>query len=221
MKKFEFTVREALEMQFNRTFDKDAIAFQELIDESQEDPGLMRSVEYLFDKFNKQVNKALSHLHGIKNYDEKEMKKRFMGVREHPWMEEDSFFPIPVYVSSSPEDKNTIGLLVFEDGTVEMFEGNDEATPETVEMVNKALGLDNKWQKVYGSHGEKVVSQIQGTMELPIGLYVSPSMGYASGFWGKDRVMFSCWVEMSCLSQESDLDWKVIKQCPVKGFRLG
>ncbi len=127
-------------------------------------------------------------------------------------------YPIPVYVSASPEDKMTIGLYYHEDDRVEMFEGNDEATEETVKKVNRVLGGKNI--RIYGSHSQKVVNDIVATNTLPANLYVSPKQDYASGYFGEDRAMFTGVVDSSYLNQESEYDWKTMEETPIQKLRL-
>jgi hypothetical protein len=127
-------------------------------------------------------------------------------------------YPIPVYVSASPDDRMTIGLYYHEDGRIEMFEGNDEATEQTVKKVNRALGGKNI--RIYGSHNQDVVNQIVATGVLPPNMYVSPEQSYAAGYYGADRVMFSGIVDSAFLNQESEYDWKTMEETPIQKVRL-
>jgi hypothetical protein len=127
-------------------------------------------------------------------------------------------FPIPVYVSGSKDDKMTIGLLYHEDGNIEMFEGNDEATEETIKKVNRIFG--GKKIRIYGSHNQKVVNTIVTSNMLPKNLYISPNREYASGYFGSDRVVFSAVVDTSYINQESEYDWKTIEDTPIEKLTI-
>lgn len=153
--------------------------------------------------------------------DVNELKRHLLGQQRlfDKLDNESSMWPIPVYVSSGVTDKATIGLLVHSNGKLEIFEGNDEATPSTLELVNDLLGFGSKKVIVYGSHGEDVVSRIKQTNELPKDLYVSPTRSYAAGFWGEDRTLFSVEVPLSSVSQESNVDWRVIKPTKITKFK--
>lgn len=133
---------------------------------------------------------------------------------------EAAMWPVPIYVSSSPSDKATIGLMVHKSGKLEMFEGNDEATTETIELVNDLMGLGSKMVTVYASHSETVVDKIRERGELLADLYVSPNKSHAAGYWGEDRVLFSVEIPLSAVSQESHVDWRVLKSTPFKKFKF-
>ena len=126
-------------------------------------------------------------------------------------------YPIPIYVSGSPEDKMTIGLAYHEDSRIEMFEGNDEASEDTIKKINRVLG--GKKIRIYGSHNQQTVNHIIATRMLPQNIYVSPEKDYASGYFGEDRVLFSGIVDSSYLNQESEYDWKTMEETPIEKIR--
>jgi len=152
--------------------------------------------------------------------NEKELKRRLF-ESEFP-SKVSGFFPLPVYVSSSRSDKMTIGILVHFNGKLEMFEGNDEASPETIQLVNDVLGVRGITKVVYGMHTDDVVYTIKRTNKIPKGLYVSPDRKYAEGHWriGQQRVLFSCEIDLSVINQESEYDWKVLKNTKVKKIKI-
>jgi len=125
----------------------------------------------------------------------------------------DDFFPFPLYISSSPSDKATIGLLIDLNGKAEYFEGNDEASIETINLVNKILNPQGKPVKIYASHNSKLVQQISQTGVLPKNLYVSPNKEHASKYMldlTGEREIFTGIININDISQESEIDWKVI-----------
>lgn len=165
--------------------------------------------------------KAISHVKAP-HIDEDGLKRYLLGrptLFDKYMHGESAMWPVPVYVSASSSDKATIGLLVHEGGKLEMFEGNDEASPDTIELVNDLLGLGSKKQVVYGSHNSDVVDKIKQHNELPANLYVSPNKSHAAGYWGEDRVLFSVEIPMSAVSQESHVDWRVIKSTKITKFK--
>lgn len=147
-----------------------------------------------------------------------ELKHTLMGFDEDPRFPRD-LFPVPVYVSANKKDKMTIGLMLHVNGKLEMFEGNDEASAETIDMVNKLLNPKGKPVKVYASHDEKIVSTIRDKNKLPANLYVSPDKSRAAGYWGKDRILFSAVININDVSQESNVDWKTMKETNITGFK--
>jgi hypothetical protein len=187
-----------------------------LLDFEEEKPG---SVDWFLDLANKAMKVVLKPFRGI-NFNEKDLKRRLLEIDLPDKVK--GFFPLPVYVSSSKSDKMTIGILVHYNGKLEMFEGNDEATPETIALVNKLLDVTGAKMIVFGMHTNDVVDKIYRTNKIPKGLYVSPDRKYASGHWriGQQRVLFSCEIDMGDVSQESEYDWKVIKTTKVRKVKI-
>jgi len=112
----------------------------------------------LIDEFFVMVNKAMRK--AMKPFrklfvNERELKIRLL-ESEFP-SKVSGFFPLPVYVSSSRSDKMTIGILVHFNGKLEMFEGNDEASSKTIQLVNDVLNVGGIVKTVYGMHTEDVV----------------------------------------------------------------
>ena len=187
------------------------------------DDGNEESVNEIIDLY----NKALAYLLNIVRkkargvyIDQKGIVLSLFGHQEFPH-DVKGQFPIPIYVSSGPSDKDTIGILVHYNGKLEMFEGNDLASDETVEIVNDLLGL-NKSVVVYGLHGEELVRKIEKTKTIPKGVYVSPSKKYASGYWSvnEPKIMFMAKINQGSLRQESEYDWVTIKDTKIQQFRI-
>ncbi len=136
----------------------------------------------------------------------------------------EEFFPFPLYIAATRNtdgDWAEIGIMVDQNGKVlEIHEGSDEASPETIALANKLVNPYGKPVRVYGMHGTEVVRKIEDTGYLPANLYVSPDRGHASRHWDNtDRSMFTGIVNINDLSQESDLDWKTVSQTKIDKFR--
>jgi len=212
--RFEITIDD-LERLAGDSYREVSRAANILLDFYDEDRKL---VDEFFRMANKAGRTAVKACHGVE-VDHWELKRRLLEV-EFP-SKVTGFFPLPVYVSSRRGDKMTIGLLLHFNGKLEPFEGNDEASTETVDAVNKLLGLAGKRQVVYGMHTEDLVDQIAQTKILPKGLYVSPNRKHASGYWDMKgrRKLFTCSVDLGDLSQESDYDWKILRDTRIKKFK--
>lgn len=135
------------------------------------------------------------------------------------------FFPYPLYISAEPisrySDEGPIGILIDINGNVlEIHEGNDEASPATIALANRLVNPQGKEERVYGSHNEKLVTQIDISDMLPENLYVSPSKSHAASYWGEDRVLFTGIINLNNVNQESDLDWRTITKTPIKKMRI-
>lgn len=122
---------------------------------------------------------------------------------------------VVVYISATPKRIDTIGIIIediFKSNTkIEEFEGNDEASSDSEDLVNDILGIGDKPVQVYASHTQDIVDQIQRKKLVPKGLFVSPSRKYAESYWGEDRVLFTTIIKMSDVSRHSEYDW-MIKQ---------
>lgn len=167
----------------------------------------------------KNVNKIYldvrEKLKEIPYVDLNSLKKR---ISESYDFDSDKIFPLPVYISASPDDHDTVGVLMDEQGKfIDIFEGNDEASIETVALVNRLVG--GKEITVYGSHDRTVIDKIIEHRSLPIDLYVSPSKKHAESYWGENRVLFSCIINTADVNQESDVDWKTIIPAKCKNIR--
>jgi hypothetical protein len=175
------------------------------------------------------LNRVFQHVvklaQGLKapHVNVKYIKSFLLEQREFKFKEEE-FFPFPLYIAATPDeygDFYEIGIMIDQNGKVlEIHEGNDEATPETINMVNKLVNPSGKKVRVYGMHGTKVVQQIEMTGYLPANLYVSSDRGHAASHWDNtDRSLFTGIVDINDLSQESDLDWKTIGPTKIEKFR--
>ena len=103
---------------------------------------------------------------------------------------------------------------------IEIHEGNDEASSETIALANKLINPSGKQVRIYGMHGTEVCRKIEISGYLPPNLYVSPDRGHASRHWDNtDRSMFTGIVDINDLSQESDLDWKSVGNTKIEKFR--
>ena len=136
----------------------------------------------------------------------------------------EEFFPFPLYIAAtknSDGDWATIGILVDYNGkAIEIHEGNDEASSETIALANKLINPSGKQVRIYGMHGTEICRKIEISGYLPPNLYVSPDRGHASRHWDNtDRSMFTGIVDINDLSQESDLDWKSVGNTKIEKFR--
>jgi hypothetical protein len=165
--------------------------------------------------------KALKLLGDVPYYSRNSLVRNLLEHEDMP-MKVSDLFPVPVYVSSSHNDKNTVGIMVHENGRLEMFEGNDEASDQTYFLVNSLLDPRREEVTVFGMHTEDLIDQIRKDQKLPAGIYVSPNKDYAAGHFdlAKQRLLFSCKILKNCLRQESDVDWKIMVPCRIKQFRL-
>lgn len=132
----------------------------------------------------------------------------------------EEMFPVSIYVSAKEKDEMTIGLLLHKNGKLEMFEGNEEASKETILMVNKALNPNPKYVEIYGSHSQKVITYIQQNKKLPKDLYITPNKEHAAGYWGEDRILFKGIVDIRDIGQESYVDWKTLDNINIKNFQI-
>jgi hypothetical protein len=135
----------------------------------------------------------------------------------------EDFFPFPLYISSAQNDEATIGIMVDINGKVlEIHEGNDEASVESINLANKLLNPGGKKERIYGAHGIKVVNNIEEKGYLPPNLYVSPYRPHAESYIGytNDRLLFTGIININDISQESDLDWKTLGTTKIDKFRL-
>lgn len=210
---------EDLEKFYERSFGDEKYQISYLLD-NWDDKDVQDHIKYC-EKVVGKAKQLLGKIIDNKSYylDEKDLKNRIVSMDiERVY---DDLYPIPVYISAG--DPMTIGLLLHEGGELEMFEGNDEATDETIALINKLLhGEEDRYEKIYASHGIDLVEQIVENNMLPKNLYVSPSREHASGYWSlsEERVLFSGEVNMNDISQESDYDWKTIRETEIKNIRM-
>jgi len=193
---------------------------EQFLDWWYEKPELKKDLGYFFKAATKAGQMALKMLGPVPYYNRNDLINNILDTQEFPTNPKD-FFPIPIYISSGKNDRFTVGILIHANGKKELFEGNDEATSETYDLVDKILG-NVKPVTVYGYHGEKTVEDIRRTNTLPEGLYMSPDKKYALGYWSlkENRIPFSCVAMSNAFRKESDKDWKVKKDTKIKNFKF-
>lgn len=177
-------------------------------------------IEYL--RFINSVGKKVVNLMSHVPFVDIRFIKEYLLTQSEFHLKEDSFFPFPVYISASPEDEMTIGIMIDQHGKVlEIHEGNDEATTETINMVNKMVNPKGKPVRIYASHNLKLVQEIEMSEYLPKNLYVSPDRTHASGHMdlNGERTMFTGIIDINSISQESDLDWRTLDKTKIEKFR--
>jgi hypothetical protein len=173
-----------------------------VLDEYWDDPDTKKLIAIR----NQVLEYVRKKLQGI-YYDEKNLKRRLLTYSLEVY-DYASHFPAIVYVSSSPTDEMTIGLELHQDGHFEMFEGNEEATPETLDLVNNLLGVGNKKIRVWSNQSHEIAEKIRsGT--IPKGIFVSPKREVAEAYWEEGRELVSFEIPLKSLSQVSDIDWQV------------
>lgn len=119
-------------------------------------------------------------------------------------------WPIVAYVSGGGED--TVGLEIGEDGTVKIFEGNDEASEATLDLVNRLTKAGDQLVRVWTSQPEEVVVKIKTELVVPAGIYVSPVRSHAEGYWAPGRELIWLKLPLGAMDQESELDWRVRRE---------
>jgi hypothetical protein len=159
----------------------------------------------------------------VPHVNEKMIKGYLLDQSEFKFKMEE-FFPFPIYIAATPNvdgDWAEIGVMIDHSGKVlEVHEGHDESSPETISFANKLVNPSGKKVRIYGMHGTKVVQQIEMSEYLPANLYVSPDRGHASRHWDNtDRSMFTGIVDINNLSQESEIDWKTMGPTKIEKFR--
>jgi hypothetical protein len=133
----------------------------------------------------------------------------------------EDFFPVPIYISSSPGEYDTIGLLIHYDGHLEYFEGNEDASDSTYQLVSGLLGEHGQQTTIYGAHSRQLVDKIREEGAIPKGVFVTPYRPHAEAYldYQGDRVLFSADIDKSCVKQHHDLDWQVYQDCPIMNLR--
>jgi hypothetical protein len=173
----------------------------------------LSTMEQAYDK----VVQLIGNVH----FKEKDLLGRLLEWNDIPSNIHD-FFPVPVYISSGSSDGDSIGIMLFEDGKKELFEGNTEASDETYKIVNELLGVADKWVKIYAQHGVRIIRLIERTQKIPEGIYVSPRRDVAEGYWHitEEKYLFSCEIQEKYVRKESDIDWKIIEDCKMRNFKI-
>lgn len=190
--------------------------------EKAEEQGWAKEYIDILNKVMRHVLEIAKNL-GVPHVSAGYIKSRLLDESEFRFKMED-FFPFPLYIAATPNadgDWAEIGVMVDHNGKVlEIHEGNDEASPETIALANKLVNPAGKAVRVYGMHGTAVCRKIEETGYLPANLYVSPDRGHASRHWDNtDRSMFTGIVNINDLSQESDIDWKTVGNTKIDKFR--
>jgi len=89
-----------------------------------------------------------------------------------------------------------------------MFEGNEEAGEETLDLVNDLMGVGDKMVTVYASHTPDIIERLKAG-DFPEGIFVSPSKEYASGYFAEDRDLVKVKIPLNRLKQNSEFDWQI------------
>ncbi|MFW6046280.1 MAG: hypothetical protein ACOCP4_00555 [Candidatus Woesearchaeota archaeon] len=135
--------------------------------------------------FSKAINIAIGFINKKTSkkvyYEKNQIIRQFFDFESFPTKIED-LFPVIIYVSAHPNDENTIGLLVDKNGNIKEFEGNEEASNETYNLIDDILETSDKKITVFGNHSENIVKKIRKTKTLPKNLYMSPYKNYAEGY---------------------------------------
>lgn len=209
---------DAVRKKLDSTMDRmDRIPLEVLLD--YEGNGSEEYLQFLSNFANKLIKKVKENYNNV-FINEGNLAAHLLEAGEMNYNEEE-LFPIPLYVSATNDKADTIGILVDKDGKfIEIFEGNDEASAQTVKLVNNIMNPKGKLKWLYGSHGKEVVDTINKTMTLPANIYLSPSREYASSYWGEGREPFKVLVNINSLSQESEFDWKTIEETPIEKMEL-
>ena len=136
---------------------------------------------------------------------------------------EEDFFPFVIYVSSGPDDRATVGIKIDINGKpIEIFEGNDEATEETVRLVNKLVNPQGRKERIFASHDGELVDQIKATGIMPVNLFVSPNRNHAYSHMDLEgeRKFFTGIIDINSIDQVSHLDWKTIEPTKIEHMRI-
>jgi|FAXJ01.1.fsa_nt_gi hypothetical protein len=225
--KLNITIDDVESLLSSRWVNRDAVSLLKTVDafyysEKEEEKGWAKDYLTL-------LNRVMEHIFGIAkrlgvpHVSAGYIKSRLLDESEFKFKMED-FFPFPLYIAATVNadgDWAEIGIMVDQDGKVlEIHEGNDESTPETISLANKLVNPSGKKVRIYGMHGTKVVQQIESTEYLPANLYVSPDRGHSSRHWDNtDRSMFTGIVDINSLSQESEIDWKTVGNTKIEKLR--
>lgn len=173
--------------------------------------------EDILDVYTQVINHALKIVGDVPYYSKKDLIYNLLNKEEFSENIQD-YFPISIHISAKQKN-DTIGILVHYNGKKVLFEGNDEASDETLDLVDQILEVGDKEVTVYGSHDKKIVNEIGNTKTLPINLYVSPQKSHAAGYYGENKILFSCSIKLKDVARESEIDWKTKRDTPIKNFK--
>lgn len=171
------------------------------------------------DRVNFELGK-IRELVGDFHYDSKGLVYALLNQEE---FDADDIYPFPIYISAdSANSVDEVGIMIHGNGKYEMFEENEESSPETDMMIKKILGLLDKKQRVFAAHNEQLVDQIRREKKLPANLYLTPYKDYAKSYWSssEQRSLFSCLVNLSDIKMEGDTDWRTIREAPIEDFKF-
>lgn len=156
------------------------------------------------------------------------VKSYLLGMTEFRTKVEE-FFPFPLYIAATRNadgDWAEIGVMVDSSGKVlEVHEGNDESSPETIALANKLVNPSGKKVRVYGHHSTKLCYKIEETGYLPPNLYVSPrkelspNWGHAGIDLNDDRSMFTGIIDLNDVNQEDEVAWKTVGNTKIDKFK--
>ena len=174
------------------------------------------------DNISSTINKELDEIRakiGEFFYDKENI---LVSIFSQESVDDKDLYPFPLYISSTNDQDDQFGIMVYGNGRYESFEENEEASDQTYAMVNKILGLSGKIQKVFSAHNEDLVKKIKDEGKLPANLYVSPKQNVAAGYWSSEeqRVLFSCDVNMDDIRMESDIDWRTKAEAPITNYKF-
>jgi hypothetical protein len=225
--KLNITIDDVESLLSSRWVNRDAVSLLKTLDafyysEKEEEQGWAKDYLILLNRVMEHVLNIAKRL-GVPHVSVGFIKSRLLDESEFRF-KLDEFFPFPLYIAASVNDDGDwaeIGVMIDKDGKVlEIHEGNDESSPETISLANKLVNPSGKKVRIYGMHGTKVVQQIEMSEYLPANLYVSPDRGHASRHWDNtDRSMFTGIVDINNLSQESEIDWKTMGPTKIEKFR--
>lgn len=154
----------------------------------------------------------------------KYIKTYLLGQTEFKMKMED-FFPVPLYIAATKNadgDWADIGIMVDQTGNVlEIHEGNDESSAETIALANKLVNPTGKPVRIYAAHDTKIVQDIDINEYLPANLYVSPYLPHAQSYLDLkgERSLFTGIININDVSRESDLDWRTIGKTRINKFK--
>jgi hypothetical protein len=225
--KLNITIDDVETLLRSRWVDRDAVSLLKTLEafyysDKPEEQGWAKDYLTLLNRVMEHVLNIAKRL-GVPHVSVGYIKSRLLDQSEF-YFKMDDFFPFPLYIAASQNEDGDwaeIGVMVDQNGKVlEIHEGNDEASPETISFANKLVNPSGKKVRVYGMHGTDVCRKIEASEYLPANLYVSPDRGHASRHWDNtDRSMITGIVDINDLSQESEIDWKTMGPTKIEKFR--
>ena len=204
------------------------------------------SIEIIYDYYNsenieekniaenyiKLLNRVVDHVENFQNlknipYIEYGALHSYLFDQEEFFANFEEFFPLPVYISANADEHgyhNPIGIMIDKNNNIlEIHEGNDEATFETIALANSLLNPSPKLIKIYAAHNATLVYKIDSTEILPQNLFVSPKLNVAQAYANDlydHRIIFTGLINSNDINQVSDIDWVTIKPTKIFKFKL-